>query len=42
MTLLLQHGPKVEELAEVAGLAGPPPEVTATKLEEDEEEDFSK
>lgn len=41
MMLLLQHGLKVEELAEVAGLAGPSTEVTATKLEEDEEEDFS-
>jgi hypothetical protein len=36
MTLLLQHGPKVEELAEVAGLEAPSVEVTARKLDGDE------
>jgi hypothetical protein len=39
MTLLLQHGVKVEELAEIAGLEGPGPstEVTAKRIEDDEE-----
>jgi hypothetical protein len=34
MTLLLQHGPRVEELAGVAGLEAPSIEVTATKVDE--------
>jgi len=36
MTLLLQHGLKVEELAQAAGLEAPMIEVTATKVEEEE------
>jgi hypothetical protein len=36
MTLLLQHGLKVEELAEVAGLEAPSVEVTARKIDGDE------
>jgi hypothetical protein len=36
MTLLLQHGLKVEELAQVAGLEAPSVEVTARKLDGDE------
>jgi hypothetical protein len=36
MTLLLQHGLKVEELAEVAGLEAPSVEVTANKIDDDE------
>jgi hypothetical protein len=36
MTLLLQHGLRVEELAEVAGLEAPSIEVSATKVEEEE------
>ena len=34
MTLLLQHGLRVEELAGVAGLEAPSIEVTATKVDE--------
>jgi hypothetical protein len=37
MTLLLQHGLKVEELAQVAGLEAESIEVTATKVGEDED-----
>ena len=37
MTLLLQHGLKVEELAEVAGLEAPSIEVAATKVGEEED-----
>jgi len=36
MTLLLQHGLKVEELTDVAGLEAPSVEVTATKVQEEE------
>ena len=36
MTLLLQHGLRVEELAEAAGLEAPSIEVTATKVKEEE------
>jgi len=35
MTLLLQHGLRVEELAEVAGLEAPSVEVTAKKLDDE-------
>jgi hypothetical protein len=36
MTLLLQHGLRVEELAEAAGLEAPSIEVSATKVKEEE------
>ena len=36
MTLLLQHGLRVEELAEAAGLEAPSIEVRATKVDEKE------
>jgi hypothetical protein len=36
MTLLLQHGLGVDELAEVAGLEAPSIEVSATKVDEEE------
>ncbi len=36
MTLLLQHGLRVQELAEAAGLEAPSIEVSATKVKEEE------
>jgi hypothetical protein len=36
MTLLLQGGLRVDELAEVAGLEAPTVEVTARKVDEDD------